>query len=82
MDYQGRQRFVNYYDIVENGNLILLGQINVSDRRECPNCFVMFKNNENRHYNITAIGKKSEFYKCPFCGCRIKAFTETRVAYR
>ena len=44
MDYQGRQRFVNYYDIVENGNLILLGQINVSDRRECPNCFVMFKN--------------------------------------
>lgn len=43
MDYQGRQRLVNYYGIVENVNFILFGKVNVGDRRECPNCFVMFK---------------------------------------
>lgn len=61
MDYQGRQRFVNYYDIVENGNLVILGQINVSYQRECPNCFVMFKNNENRHYIIQQSERKVNF---------------------
>lgn len=31
MDYQGRQRLVNYYGIVENVNFILFGQVNVGD---------------------------------------------------
>jgi hypothetical protein len=76
MDYQERQELVNYYDITENGTFILRGQIDVSKRKECPNCFVMFKKSGNRQCIVTANAVKREFYKCPFCGCRIKAFTE------
>jgi hypothetical protein len=35
-------------------NFILRGQIDVSERRECPNCFVMFKKSGNRQCIVTA----------------------------
>ena len=72
--------FVSLFSITEDGRYVISGQIDISKRKECPNCFVMFVKDENRHYirkDIMTI----TFYKCPFCGCTVKAFQETVVKY-
>lgn len=73
-------QFVNLYSITEDGRFLLAGRIDVSKRKECPNCFVMFTKDENRHC-IRKSSRNIYFYKCPFCGCRIKTFQETTVNY-
>ena len=72
--------FVSLFSITEDGRYVISGQIDVSKRKECPNCFVMFVKDENRHYNRKDI-MTITFYKCLFCGCRVKAFQETDVRY-
>ena len=71
-----KMSYVNVYDLDESGNFVLIGSVNVNLRKECPNCYVMFVKSENRHCIYRKNGHISKYYKCPFCGCRIKAYDE------
>ena len=75
-----KMTFVNLYSITEDVGYVISGWIDISKRKECPNCFAMFVKDENRHH-IPKDKMANTFYKCPFCGCRIKAFQETVVNY-
>lgn len=64
-------------DYSDSGELIFIGFIRVDHRKECPNCFAMFLKMENRQQIFADNGKIiSEFYRCPFCKCRIKAHSD------
>lgn len=72
---ENSRRFVNVYDIDDNGNYVLLGRIDVALRKECPNCFVMFNKKDNLCFIQNSSGNVlSRYYKCPACGCRIKTY--------
>lgn len=71
-----KMSFVNLYDVDELGNFVLIGCVNVNLRKECPNCYVMFVKSENRHCLHRKNGYVRQYYKCPCCGCRIKAYDE------
>lgn len=72
--------FVSLFSITEDGRYVIFGQIDISKRKECPNCFVKFVKDENRHYIRKDI-MTFTFYMCPFCRCWVKAFQETVVKY-
>lgn len=75
MSNQGNQsRYGKLYTADEEGNRrSFVRFINVSERKECPNCFVFFIKNDNLHCKHEENGDLvSRFYVCPACGCRIK----------
>lgn len=75
MSYQGNQsRYGKLYIADEEGNRrSFVWFINVSERKECPNCFVFFIKNDKLHCKHEDNGDLvSRFYVCPACGCRIK----------
>lgn len=71
---ENQSRYGKLYTADEKGNkLSFVGFIDVSVRKECPNCFVFFIKNDNLHSMHEKNGDLvSRFYVCPACGCRIK----------
>lgn len=75
MSNQGNQRrYGKLYIADEEGNRrSFVGFIDISDWKECPNCFVFFIKNDNLHCKHEENGDLvSRFYVCSACGCRIK----------
>ena len=42
--------FENIYDLDEYRQFGPIGRVNISRRKECPSCYIMFVKEENRHF--------------------------------
>lgn len=74
MSNQGNQSiYGKSYTADEEGNRhSFIGFIDISERKECPNCFDFFIKNDNLRCKHEENGDLvSRFYVCPACGCRI-----------
>lgn len=70
-------KFVKVMDYSDFGELIFIGFICVDYWKECLNCFVMFLKMGNCYKIFVDNGKIiSEFYRCLFCKCRIKVYSD------
>ena len=65
------------YDLGDEGNYVYVRTVNMELYKECANCFCLFERRNNKFVIRRENGDVSRYYKCPFCGCRIKAWTET-----